>query len=220
MAYETLEQERLFTGHTGRIFLLITFITICLQLTQRLLPPLLPAIMDDLAITVFLGGIALTLLRIGRASMEYPGGRFADQLTRTTVILASLGFSVVGLIVLALSTTFIGFVAGITVFGMGLGLYIPSSRTLISDIFYEKRGRAFGLNIMGGDIAGIIAAGVAILILSIAGWRAAFLPLAIVLLPLPVWLYHLSREPVRVEPVEFGLRDTIFRLFGDPSMRW
>lgn len=220
MVYSETTEERLFTGHTGRLFLLITFINLSLQLTQRLLPPLLPAILDDLAISAFLGGAALTLLRVARASMEYPGGRFSDQLTRTTVLLVSLGFIILGVLALSLSTTYAIFLVGVVIFGMGLGLNVPASRTLISDLFTEKRGQAFGFNIMGGDIAGILAAGTAIVIVSIATWRAAFLPLAIVLLPLPLALYVLSRERVHFERADFGLRKTVVRLFGNPSMRW
>lgn len=220
MVYTSTDEERLFTGHSGRLFLLITFINLCLQLTQRLLPPLLPAILDDLVISAFLGGAALTLLRIARASMEYPGGRFSDQLSRTTILLASLGFIITGVLALSLSTTYAIFIVGVIIFGMGLGLNVPASRTLISDLFTERRGQAFGVNIMGGDIAGILAAGIAVVIVSIATWRAAFLPLALVLLPLPFALYVISREAIRVERPEFELRETVARLFGNPSMRW
>ncbi|MFB6161368.1 MAG: MFS transporter [Haloferacaceae archaeon] len=220
MTYENDGRERVFTGHTGRLFVLLTVIVVCLQLAQRLLPPLLPTIIDDLGITAFLAGVALSLLRLGRASMEYPGGRFADQLSRTTVVLVSLGFGIVGVVALALSTTYAVFLVAVAVLGMALGLYIPSSRTLLSDIFEEKRGRAFGINMVGSDLSGVAAAGIAVWIVSVATWRGAFLPLALVLVPLAVLLARMSREPVRVESVGLGLRETASRVFRTRSIRW
>lgn len=220
MTYETDGRERLLTGHTGRLFLLTTVIVVSLQLAQRMLPPLLPAIIDDLGITAFMAGTALSVLQLARASMEYPGGRLADQLSRTTVILASLGLGIVGMAALSLSVTYGVFLIGVTILGMALGLYVPSSRTLLSDIFHEKRGRAFGLNMLGSDLSGILAAGITIWIVSVATWRGAFLPLTLVLLPLPFVFYRLSREPIRIGSIDVGLRETGIRVFGNPSMRW
>lgn len=69
MVYETDGPERLFTGHTGRIFIILTLILVSLQLTQRLLPPLLPEIIDDLAITAFLAGVATDV--VADSAREY-----------------------------------------------------------------------------------------------------------------------------------------------------
>lgn len=112
------------------------------------------------------------------------------------------------------------FIAGVLAFGVGFGLFSPASRALLSDVFMEKRGIAFGFHLMGGDLAGILAAGIAIVIVSIATWRAAFLPLAIALVPILLVFYWVSREPITLEPVEFGIRETGVRLFKDPSLRW
>lgn len=220
MTYETDGSERLVGGHTGRLFLVLTLSLVCLQLAQRMLPPLLPTIIDDLGITAFLAGLALSLFRLGRASMEYPGGRFADQFSRTTIVLVGLGVGVLAVVALALSTTYGVFLVAVALLGMALGLYIPSSRTLLSDVFREKRGRAFGLNMMGSDLSGVLAAVLAVWIVSVATWRSAFLPLAIVLLPLPLVFYRLSREPVRIESVDLGLRRTASRVFRTPAIRW
>lgn len=220
MVYETNGPERLFSGHTGRIFVILTLILVSLQLTQRLLPPLLPEIIDNLAINAFLAGVALTLLRIARASMEYPSGRFADELSRSTVVLICVGTVIIGVSILSLSFTYGLFILGVLVFGVGFGLFSPASRALLSDVFKEKRGVAFGFHLMGGDLAGIFAAGIAIVIVAVATWRAAFLPLAIALVPILIGFYVVSREPITVGRVEIGIRETGGRLFKDPSLRW
>jgi predicted MFS family arabinose efflux permease len=220
MVYETDGEERLVTGHTGRLFLLLTVILVCLQLTQRILPPLLPAIIDDLSITAFLAGVALTSFRIARASMEYPSGRFADQLSRTTVLLTCVSVVIVGVLVLSIATNYLIFLIGVVLFGVGFGLYSPASRALLSDVFVEKRGRAFGLHMMGGDISGVLAAGIAVVVLAIGTWRGAFLPLSVLLFILLIAFYVYSREPIRIERVELGVRHTAGRLIKNPTLRW
>ena len=220
MVYTYDGRERLFTGHSGRLFLLLTFIWLCVSLSTRLLPPLLPAIIDELVITSFLAGIALTGERIIRAIVEYPSGRAADRLSRTVVLVGCIGCVIVGLTILSVAFSYVIFLLGVLVLGFGRGMYSPASRALLSDIFREKRGRAFGINMMGSKFSGIFAAGIAILTVSIATWRAAFLPLAILLVPLLGALYLVSRESLEIQPMSFGLRETGRRVFGDSSFRW
>ena len=219
MVYEYDGRERLFTGHTGRVFLLVTFIWFSVSLTSRLLPPLLPAIIDELAITAFLAGVALTAERVVRAGVEFPSGRFADQLSRTTVLVGCVTFVIAGVTILALAVSYHLFLLGVIVFGLGRGMYTPAARALVSDLFREKRGRAFGLNMLGSEFAGIVGAGVAILIVAVATWRTAFLPLALLLLPSVIALAVLSKEPIRFERVELGARATGGRVFGDSTVR-
>ncbi|MFB6299911.1 MAG: MFS transporter [Halobacteriales archaeon] len=220
MGYNTDGEERLFRGHSGRLFVLITIAFLSVKLVQRLLPPLLPVIIDDLAITSFLAGVALSVMSLFRAGMQFPSGRFADALTRTTVLLAALGLVVTSLLVLMVTPSYVGFVIGVALFGMASGLYDPADRALLSDLFREKRGRAFGLHMMGSDGSGILAAGLAVWIVTVASWRAAFLPSLVVLAVVPIVLYRLSRESVVFEEVELGALATGHRLFGDPRMRW
>lgn len=218
--YEYDDREQIVSGHTGRLFLLITFIWFCISLTSRLLPPLLPAIIDDLAITAFLAGAAITAQRISGSVMEYPSGRVADQLSRTMVLVTCIGLVIIGVTILSASTSYAIFLSALLVFGVGRGMYSPASRALLSDIYRRHRGRAFGFNMLGGEFAGIFGAGIAILIVAVATWRAAFLPIAIVLLPLLISLFILSREPFRLHSIDLGVKDTGLRVFGNSSLRW
>lgn len=220
MVYVYDSRERLFKGHTGQVFVLLTVIWFCLSLTSRLLPPLLPAIIDDLAITAFLAGVALTVERVVRAVTEYPSGRLADQQSRTTALLACIAFVIIGVLILGLAVSYALLIIGLVVFGIGRGMYAPAARALLSDLFREKRGRAFGINMMGSELSGIAGAGIAILIVVVATWRAAFLPLAILLIPLLLAFYLLSREPIRLGSVSLNVNATGVRLWGDRSIRW
>ena len=219
MVYPADEDERFLKGHNGKLFITISIIFLLLKLTQRLLPPLLPELIDDLGITVFLAGAALTTLRLTTAVAQYPSGRAADQFNRSTLILASLLTGVIALGVLALSKIYIIFLFGLVLFGLCLALFFPAARALLSDIYHEKRGRAFGVHAMGIDFAGILAAGIAILIVTVATWRAAFIPILVVILPFGLLFYALSRENVRVCAIDLDIHDTGRRIFTEPSVR-
>jgi hypothetical protein len=70
------------------------------RLDRRILPPLLPTIIADLSITRFRAGVALSLAAKGFAVSEFPSGRLSDQLTRKTVLFASLAILTVGSVLL------------------------------------------------------------------------------------------------------------------------
>lgn len=61
-------------------------------------------------------------------------------------------------------------------------MFDPAARVLLSDLFHDKRGRTFGFYTVTGNLAGIVAAGVAI----------------VVLVPVLVLFALWSREEIRI----------------------
>lgn len=214
-----VEEERLLRGYTGRIFLTLTIGLLSIKIGQRLLPPLLPMIIEDLGITAFEAGIALTVMSIVRAVLQYPSGRFSDRLSRKTVLLAGLGLGLVALILLTSSPSYVMFLAGIVVLGGAVGLYDPADRASLSDTFYDKRGRAFGFHLLASDGAGILASGVAILAAA-ATWQMAFLSPMVMLALVSVLLFVWSREAIELRWVDLEVRETVTRLAATPNFRW
>lgn len=190
------------------------------RLGRRALPPLLPTIIADLSITPFRAGIVLSLASAGFALLQFPSGRLADQLTRKTVLLASLSTLVVGSLVLSAATTYLLLLAGAAVVGIGEGLYGAADRGLLSDLFEEKRGVAFGVHTTFGDVGGILAAGLAAGALALGDWRTTFLPTVGGLAGIAVLLYRWGREPVIVESVSPRARETVRRLVGQRRFQW
>lgn len=201
------------------MFLLLTIAFLALKLGHRLLPPLLPIIIDDLSITPVAAGFALSLLTIVRAALQYPGGRFADNLTRKSVLITAIGFGLVGFGLLLGSVSYASFLVGVVFLGCGLGLYDPAARALLSDLFVEKRGRAFGLHIVAGDVAGMMAAGLAVVVVAVT-WRLSFVPSILILTPVSAVLYLWGRERLEVGWIELDVRRTAMRLFATPQLRW
>ncbi|MFB6096886.1 MAG: MFS transporter [Haloferacaceae archaeon] len=211
--------ERLLGGYSGRLFVVLTLAFFAITLGRRLLPPLLPIIIDDLGISSFAAGVALSAFTVVRATAQYPGGRYADTLSRTTVVAASLLLGVLGFATLATTASYPHLVVGVAVIGAASGLFVPANRALLADLFVANRGRAFGINMSASDVTGIVAAGGAVVVVANASWEAAFLVAAPVLLAVLVAFLWTSRESVALERVGLGVGDTLGRLFGESRLR-
>ncbi|WP_350355429.1 MFS transporter [Haloglomus halophilum] len=200
-----------------------------LQGGRFILSPLLPAIIDDLSLTAATAGLALTAFQAVYAVTQYPSGRLSDEWSRATLILPGLGVLAVAFLAIGAAPNYLAFVAGAVLLGVGKGIYVTPSRALLSDLFVERRGRALGIYTAGTDLGGLVAAGVAALVLATtlpvvglpadlhaaleaADWRSPFLPIA-GLLALATLLYvWLNREPYRTGPASLELRATVRRL--------
>jgi MFS family permease len=222
------ERERLLTGYSGRLLLAVSLGWAAIQAGRLVLSPLLPAVMGDLAITEFQSGLAFTLLWGLYAVCQYPSGRLSDNLTRKSLLVAGLSLVVAGFAVLASAPDYPLFLVGAAIVGTGAGLYPTPARALVSDLFVERRGQAFGLHTASGDVGGAVAAGLAVAALVVAGWRSAYAPVVAVLAGVALALHLWGREEyVRPETdreaVVAGLsdaRETVGRLWKNPRMRW
>jgi MFS family permease len=222
------ERERLLTGYSGRLLLAVSLGWAAIQAGRLVLSPLLPAVMGDLAITEFQSGLAFTLLWGLYAVCQYPSGRLSDNLTRKSLLVAGLSLVVAGFAVLASAPDYPLFLVGAAIVGTGAGLYPTPARALVSDLFVERRGQAFGLHTASGDVGGAVAAGLAVAALVVAGWRSAYAPIIAVLAGVALALHLWGREEyVRPETdreaVVAGLsdaRETVGRLWKNARMRW
>lgn len=87
-------EERLLSGYAGRLFVILTLGFFVITMGRRLLPPLLPEIIETLGTTSFGAGIVLSVFTVVRAGAQYPGDRYADQLSRKTVLVASFALAI------------------------------------------------------------------------------------------------------------------------------
>ncbi|WP_423743831.1 MFS transporter (plasmid) [Haladaptatus sp. SPP-AMP-3] len=187
-------EERLVTGYSGRLLLVVSLGWMMIQAGRLVLSPMLPAVMEDLHITELQAGVAFTLLWGLYALGQYPSGRLSDRFSRKTLLVSGLSLLAVGFTVLAGAPTYAVFLLGAAVVGCGAGLYPTPARALVSDLFVSRRGQAFGLHGASGDTGGVIAAGLAVAVLAVAVWRAAFVPVVLVTVLVLVLLHRWSRE--------------------------
>jgi MFS family permease len=219
VAPDSGDGERLLRGYGGRLLLLLSLGWLTIQGGRLLLSPLLPSIIDDLSISPFQAGFALSTLWGLYALGQFPSGRLSDRLTRKTLLVSGLVLVVVGFAVLGVAVSYPLFLLGAAVVGAGAGLYPTAARALISDHFEAKRGGAFGLHTASGDVGGLAASGLAVLVLAVAVWRSAFLPVVALLVVVAMALHVTSRESYRFASVDLDLRETTSRLFATAHTR-
>jgi predicted MFS family arabinose efflux permease len=191
-----------------------------MKFARRLLPPLLPIVIEDLSINSSKAGIAFSILTVFTALVQYPGGRLADQLSRKTVLTAGYVFMILGLVVLSNATTYILFLLAMAIIGVSTGLFGPADRAVLSDVFENTRGKAFGLHLMSSDIAGIIAPTIVSVVTIYFAWQSIFPPIILLLVALLVLSQRWSQERFVVSPVKLELRETGMRLFSTTRMQW
>lgn len=214
------DTESLWTGYSGRMFLLLSVGWLFTQLGRRLLPPLLSSIIGEFHITAFQAGLILTVMEACYAVMHFPSGRISDRLSRKTVLVGGLGLMFLGFSSLTTAPTYPFFVIGAACVGLGAGMYMVPMRACLADIFVERRGQAFGLNNAAGTGGAGIAAGLAVLVVAISVWRVAFIPVAAFLGITLLAIHWTSSEPYAIARVDLGILDTATRIFVVPRNRW
>lgn len=214
-----MTEERLVGGYSGRLLLAVSVGWAFIQAGRLVVSPLLPEISGQFRLSPTQEGLTVTTIWFVYACLQYPSGRLSDALTRTTLLVAGLCVIAVGFLAFAGAPTYLVLLAGAVLVGFGAGLYPTPARGLVSDLYVERRGQAFGLHTASGDVGGVIAAGLAVVTLAVASWRGAFLPVAAVLLCVALALHAWSREGYHVESVELEVGATARRLLGDPGTR-
>jgi MFS family permease len=205
-------REFLLTSYSGRLSNLLALGGFLSFLGRGVIPPLLPSIVDGLSISASQAGLVMSVLWFTYAVAHYPGGRLSDILTRKTLIVSSLLLNVVGFAVLTVSVTYAVLLFGVAIVGIGQGLFMPSSRGLVADLFVRRRSQALGIQIGANSAGSALSAALAVAVLSVTTWQASFLPTIAGMVVVAVLVHHWSREQYRVRRVELELAATLRRL--------
>nr|WP_303650277.1 MFS transporter [Halalkalicoccus sp. NIPERK01] len=181
--------------------------------------PALPAIIAEFDIAPSTAGGGLTLMWACAALAMYPGGRSSDLLSRKTVLVSSIAVLVVGFLVVASAPTFLAFLVGLAVVGVGVGLYEPTNMALVFESFGSRRGRALGVIASAYSFGSALAGGLAVAATAIASWRVAFLPVVGALALVGASLHRWGGEPYVFSLARLDGRRTASRLFDSAEVR-
>ncbi|WP_122088331.1 MFS transporter [Halalkalicoccus subterraneus] len=208
-----------FDGGRGRMLAVLSVGVAALLAGQLVIAPALPAIIAEFEIAPSQAGVGLTVMWACGALAMFPGGRSSDLLSRKTVLVASVAVLVVGFLVAASAPTFLAFLGGLAVAGIGVGLYEPANMALVFESFGDRRGRALGVIAASYSFGSALAGGFATLAVALASWRLAFLPVLVGLACVGAGVHRWSREPYVLSRASLDPRPTVGRLFDSPSIR-
>lgn len=145
--------------------------------------PLLPAIRTAFGLDNFQAMLVTTVYAFSSGAGNIPAGRLVDKIGPTILLtIGTLGVAIGGLLT-GLSNSYIMFMIFLVIMGFMTAGYHPASTPMIlSAVEPEKRGRALGIHLVGGNasffIAPLIAGGVMVLWPSM-GFRGPFIVLSI-----------------------------------------
>lgn len=186
---------------------------------RNLLPPLLPSISTDLALSPTMAGVGLSVATIAYGVVQYPGGHLSDVWSSRGVLLWGLGLVAVGAGLFILSASVGGFLLAAGVAGVGLGIYGPADRAELTRLFARHRGLAFGVNTTATDIGGIAATAIATVVIGVGLWRLGFLPVIILAVLAMVVLQNRLEGPLRPQRLQLPVRATMARVLIRPPVR-
>jgi len=116
------------------------------------LPVLLPHIQTEFGLSLSIAGFLVTLLWLGGAIGQLPGGILADYYNERLIMTLSLGLVIVALtFVIFAPSVFMLFIA-VMIWGLATSLYPIARITILSETYPDRLGSALGLTMATGDI--------------------------------------------------------------------
>ena len=177
---------------------LCTLAFMATMVARLVISPLVPMITESFAVTNATVGLALSGMWAAYALAQFPSGVLGDRYGERTVILTAVGATAVAALLIAVSPAVVAFMLFTILLGAGAGLHYSVATTFLTKQF-DDIGRAIGVHVAGGPLAGLIAPPAAALVGARYGWRAGILLGA--LAAVPVFLLFAWRirptDPVR-----------------------
>lgn len=142
--------------------------------------PMLPFVKKEFTLNYTQSSFVTSAFAISSGTAQLPAGFLADRLgPRILITVGILGVALAGVLV-GISQTYIMLIVFMVIMGLMAGGYHPAATPLISaSVEPQKRGRALGFHLIGGNASFFLAPIIAAAIAGTWNWRGAFLGLAI-----------------------------------------
>jgi MFS family permease len=221
------EAKALWGGGKGRSLIVIAGAWGFLLGTRMIYPVLLPYFRESFGLSLTVAGFLVTILWLGSAVGQLPGGMLADRYSERAVMTA--GAVVVGLAVLTvvLAPTAAALFAATAFVGVGQSLYPVARITLLTEMYPDRVGSALGVTMATGDLGQTVMPPIAGTLAVAVAWQVGLgfmIPLLAVsalalwiLLPAQTDTEHdagsLSTEALRALAAELWQSNMLFFVF-------
>lgn len=157
--------------------------------TRMIFPVLLPALSAEFGLTLTTAGLLVTIVWLGYAIGQVPGGVLADRHGARRLLTASVAIVVLGLFAVVLAPTALLLFLSTGLVGVGQSLYPVARITTLSDLYPDRIGRALGLTMATGDLGQTVLPPIAGVLTVAIAWRAGvgFLVPLFVLIAVVLW---------------------------------
>jgi MFS family permease len=138
-------------------------------------PVLLPYLRDSFDISLTVAGFLVTVLWLGSAVGQLPGGVLADRYSERSVMTAGAVVVAAALVVVVTAPTTLVLFAATGLVGLGQSLYPIARITILSDIYPDRIGSALGVTMATGDLGQTVLPPVAGVLAAAFVWQAGLL---------------------------------------------
>lgn len=155
-----------------------------------IIPALLPQIKSAFAISNTAAGLAITLIWLTYATMQFPAGILVDRVGERALLVGSAVVGGVSVFLISVAPVFAVFLAACAAFGFGTGLFGPPRATILSKAFPNNDGAAFGLVLAAGSLGAATMPFLAGFLVVRFGWRTTlvgFVPI-FAIVAIGLWL--------------------------------
>ncbi|MFP8957694.1 MFS transporter [Natrialbaceae archaeon A-CW3] len=163
------------------------------MVARVVISPIVPDLTATFGVTTGAIGLALSGMWAAYAITQFPSGILGDRYGERIVILVAIAGTGLASLLLALSPSFPVFLVLVVALGGAAGLVYSAATSLVTKQA-DETGRAIGVYIAGGPIAGLAAPPIAAAVGAWYSWRAAIALGAVASLPVLV-LFARGVEP-------------------------
>jgi predicted MFS family arabinose efflux permease len=164
------------------VLLLCTLAFFATMVARLSISPIVPDIVADFSVSNGAVGLALSGMWAAYALAQFPSGILGDRFGERQVILTAVGGTVGTSLLLSVAPSFALFAAATVLLGAVAGLHYSVATSLLARQF-DAVGRAIGVHVAGGPLAGLLAPVAAAALAARYGWRSAIALGAVVALP-------------------------------------
>ncbi|SFR34100.1 Fucose permease [Halogeometricum rufum] len=182
-------------------------------------PVLLPYLRESFDISLTVAGFLVTVLWLGSAVGQLPGGVLADRYSERSVMTAGAVVVAAALVVVVTAPTALVLFAATGLVGLGQSLYPIARITILSDIYPDRIGSALGVTMATGDLGQTVLPPVAGVLAAAFVWQAGLLFIVPLLLVAGLFVWAtLPSAPDADDAADpapsAGLRDVVADLRG------
>jgi len=173
------------------------------------LPPVLPIMAKELRLSHTESGLLETAYLIGYIIIKLPSGFLVNRFGSKKVLTASMvGYGIANLLV-GWAVRFPEIFVLRLLVGVFQGVHLPVANALLSDRFDERQRRVIGFNESGPNVGNTLAFPLTVSILSMYGWRYAFIFLSLPAFILSLFTLLLMKEETRENRIYEEVSDEV-----------
>jgi MFS family permease len=186
---------------------------------RMIYPILLPYLRTEFDLTLTVAGFLVTVLWLGSALGQLPGGMLADRFSERLVMTAGVVVVAGALVLVTIAPTPLLLFLATALVGVGQSLYPIARITILSDIYPDRIGSALGVTMATGDLGQTVFPPVAGALAAAVAWQVGLGFLVPLLLSIGVVLWLVLPSETGTEtnpdsPSTTNLRHVVAELHG------